>query len=450
MNSGLRIKHLPLEALVPHARNARTHSDAQISQIAASIEEFGWTNPVLVDGAGKIIAGHGRVLAAVMLGITKIPCIELRHLTEAQCRAYRLADNKIALNAGWDEELLAVELIDLADLDYDLGLTGFDPDELSALVSASVGKEGLTDPDAAPGLPSVATAAHGDLWALGRHRVCCGDSTVPADVQRTLGGLRPHLMVTDPPYRVDYDPTWRQKAGIGSAGAATGKVKNDDRADWREAWALFPGDVVYCWTSGRFVPESILALESVGFERRVLIVWGKTRLVMGRGHYHNQEEECWYAVRKDGTGHWSGGRFETTLWAIDSPRKSETGHSTQKPVECMRRPIVNNSKPGQAVYDPFLGSGTTVIAAEIEGRQCLGLEIEAAYVDVIIKRWQDFVGIEATLEGDGRTFNEVSHERQKAKTDAPKAGHRKSRGPAAPKAGAKGSDRVAEGARSPV
>jgi len=206
---------------------------------------------------------------------------------------------------------------------------------------------------------------------------------------------------------------------VGSAGAAVGKVLNDDRADWREAWALFPGDVAYVWHADRFSPKVAESLEVNAFEMRALIVWAKSQLVMGRGHYHSQHEPCWYAVRAKGTGHWSGDRKQTTLWQIDKPKKSETGHSTQKPVECMKRPIENNSSPGQAVYEPFSGSGTTIIAGEMTGRHIYAIELSPAYVDVAVKRWQDFTGQQAALEGDGRTFDEVGD----ARYDPTKDGH---------------------------
>ena len=403
----MKIENVKLDLLIPYARNSRTHSDAQVAQIAASIKEFGFTNPVLIDEMGSIIAGHGRVMAARKLAIIDVPSIRLTHLTEAQKKAYVIADNKLALNAGWDDEMLAVELTDLKDMGFDLDLTGFNTDEIEALL-APVGTEGLTDEDAVPEVPEAPVTVLGDVWLLGKHRVMCGDSTSIDAVDTLLAGVKPHLMVTDPPYGVEYDPTWRddQDAAKGKkiGGRAVGKVKNDDCADWREAWALFPGDVVYCWTSGRFLPESILSLEAAGFERRVLIVWAKSQHVFGRGHYHSQEEECWYAVRKGATGHWQGDHKQTTLWQIPKPSKSETGHGTQKPVECMRRPIGNNSSPGQAVYDPFTGSGTTVIAAETTGRCCYSMELDPKYCDVIVQRWQEFTGQTATLESNGKPF----------------------------------------------
>jgi len=283
---------------------------------------------------------------------------------------------------------------------------GFGEDELAALMADKT--EGLTDPDEIPEPPAEPVSVLGDVWVLGKHRIVCGDSTDADTVAKCLNGVTPHLMVTDPPYGVEYDASWRDDlAGkSGKTGTAIGKVLNDDRADWREAWALFPGDVAYVWTNGKFLPESILSLEAAGFERRCLIVWAKSSLVIGRGHYHSQEEECWYAVRKGATGHWHGDRKQTTLWQIDKPQKSETGHSTQKPVECMKRPIENNSSAGQAVYEPFSGSGTTIIAGEMTGRSIHAIELSPAYVDVAVIRWQEFTGEKAVHE-DGRLFDDL-------------------------------------------
>lgn len=411
----IQIERIGVDALIPYARNSRTHSDAQVAQIAASIREFGFTSPVLVDEANGIIAGHGRVLAARKLKMADVPAIRLAHLTEAQKRAYVIADNKLALNAGWDVELLRLEINDLRGLEFDVALTGFSPEELDALVAAP-GTEGLTDPDKIPEAPEHPVAAPGDVWLLGRHRLVCGDCTDPLAVDKALNGVKPHLMVTDPPYGVEYDPSWRAAVNHDGPNSkrATGMVMNDDRADWREAWALFPGDVAYVWHAGVFSPVVAESLAACDFEMRALIVWAKQRHTFGRGHYHHMHEPCWYAVRSGGTGHWAGDRKQTTLWHIDNNRNNDTGHGTQKPVECMKRPIENNSSPGQAVYEPFSGSGTTIIAAEMTGRACHAIELNAAYVDVAIKRWQEFTGQTATLEGDGRSFTDVATERCKA------------------------------------
>lgn len=284
--------------LIPYARNARTHSESQVAQIAASIREFGWTNPVLVDGQNGVIAGHGRLLAARKLGMQTVPVIELSGLTPAQKRAYIIADNKMALNAGWDEELLSLELGELDALGFDLSLTGFNDLEITALTS--FGTPGLTDPDDIPQLPEQPTARPGDVWLLGGHRLICGDSTSADDVERVLNGVKPHLLVSDPPYGVSYDPSWRDK--FGNSDLARGRVLNDDRADWREAWALFPGDVAYVWHSALQASIVAASLEASDFAVRSQIIWDKTRLVIGRGDYHWQHEPAWYAVRKGKKG----------------------------------------------------------------------------------------------------------------------------------------------------
>ena len=383
-------KIVPLADLIPYANNARTHSPAQVSKIAASIKEFGFTNPILIDANNGIIAGHGRVLASQKLKLAMVPVIELGHLTDAQRRAYILADNRMALDAGWDADLLKLELLSLKDEGFDLELTGFGLDEIGELLND--GTEGLTDPDDVPEVPAVPVSVLGDVWILGRHRLVCGSSTEADTVSKALNGVTPHLMVTDPPYGVEYDASWREKAGLNITSAATGKVLNDDKADWSEAWALFPGDVAYIWHAGLFAGVVADSLIKNGLLLRSQIIWAKSQMVMSRGDYHWQHEPCWYAVRKGKPGHYDGGRKQTTLWQIDKPKKSETGHSTQKPIECMKRPIENNSSAGQAVYEPFSGSGTTIIAAEMTGRACHAIELNPAYIDVAVKRWQEFTG----------------------------------------------------------
>ena len=419
MSTDARIPTFPpykaatIASLTPYARNARTHTDAQVAQIAASIREFGFTNPILVDGEHGVIAGHGRLLAARTLGMTEVPTIELGHLTQAQKRAYILADNRLALSAGWNEDLLRIELGDLRAEGFDLGLTGFDPAEIASFLIDHTG--GLTDPDQIPDVPTDPVSGAGDVWLLGRHRLVCGDSTDANVVNTALADVRPHLMVTDPPYGVNYDPAWRNRAGL-SETKRVGTVENDHRADWREAWALFPGDVCYVWHGALHAVTVAESLTACGFEVRAQIIWAKERLVMGRGHYHWQHEPCWYAVR--GTGHWSGDRKQTTLWQIASRgQDAETTHGTQKPVECMKRPILNNSSVGQAVYEPFAGSFSTGIACELSGRSCHAIEISPAYIDCGIVRWQNFSGREATLEQTGETFAAVSASRTKEVAD---------------------------------
>ena len=407
----MKIENIAIESLIPYARNSRTHSEEQVAQVAASIKEFGFTNPVLIDEQGGIIAGHGRTMAARKLGLAEVPCIRMSHLTEAQKRAYVIADNKLALNAGWDEKMLALEFKDLQDMGFDLELTGFglgDIDELLAELDAT--PEGNTEEDETPAVQAELVSKLGDVWSLGKHRIMCGDSTNGEQVKMLLGGGMPHLMVTDPPYGVEYDADWRNNArradGTPIAGRAVGKVLNDDRADWREAWALFPGEVAYVWHADAFSHTVADSLVSCNFRLYALIVWGKNQMAIGRGHYHHKHEPCWYAVKKGGTGHWQGDRKQTTLWSIDKPTKSETGHSTQKPIECMRTPIENNSKAGDSVYEPFSGSGTTIIAAEQTGRICYAMELSPAYVDVAVRRWQQYTGKSAVHAVTGQAFGE--------------------------------------------
>ena len=406
--TGIHIEMRPIDALIPHVRNAKQHSDAQVAQIAASIREFGWGAPILVDGQNNVIAGHGRLLAARKLGLAEVPVVPMTHLTGIQRRALILADNKIGENAEWDDELLGLELSELHDAGFDLELTGFDADEIADLLVVEA-VEGLTDPDAAPEVQAVAVTKQGDVWLMGKHRIICGSSTDASTVEKVLNGVQPHLMVTDPPYGVVYDANWRNEAmrsdGTAIAGRAIGKVLNDDNPDWREAWALFPGDVAYVWHAGLFAGVVAESLEACDFKLRSQIIWAKSNFAIGRGDYHWHHEPCWYAVRKKAkNGHYNGDRKQTTLWQIPKPAKSETGHSTQKPVECMKRPIENNSSPGQAVYEPFSGSGTTIIAAEMTGRCCYAIELNPAYVDVAVKRWQEFTGQEAKRASDGAKF----------------------------------------------
>jgi DNA modification methylase len=404
-------KTVPVADLIPYARNSRTHSPAQIDKLAASIREFGFLNPIIVDGANGIIAGHGRVMAAKKLGLAVLPVIEAAHLTDAQRRAYVLTDNRTALDAGWDNEMLRIELQDLAADGFDLSLTGFDVGEIDGFLADTT--DGLTDPDDVPEPPAQPVTVEGDVWLLGRHRIICGDSTSADVVGKLLGDVKPHLMVTDPPYGVEYDPSWRAKAGVNKNTQKMGKVLNDDNADWREAWALFPGDVAYVWHASLFTREVLDSLEACGFKHRSMIIWAKDRFTLGRGDYHWQHEPAWYVVKDGKKGHYGGGRSQSTVWNIPARDDKGVGHGTQKPIECMKRPIENNSSPGQAVYEPFSGSGTTIIAGEMTGRHIYAVELNPAYVDVAVKRWQDFTGQSATLESTGQTFAELAAERVK-------------------------------------
>jgi DNA modification methylase len=407
-----RVERWPIERLIPYANNPRLHSEADLDKIAASIDEWGWTTAVLVDEQGVLIAGHGRAAAAGRLGLKSIPVIVARGWSEDQKQAYRLADNELAARASWDPDLLRNELGDLKSSGFDLELTGFEPDRLEAIL-AGLGSSGLTDPDSTPEVSENPVTQSGDIWLLGDHRIGCGDSTSATDVERVLAGAQPHLMVADPPYGVDYDPSWRVHRRVSSGKLAQGKVLNDDRADWRQAYALFTGDVAYVWHGALHADIVAADLAACGLQIRAQIVWVKQHFTLSRGHYHWQHENCWYAVRDGKAGHWQGGRTQTTVWQIPNnnpfgnrQREPSWGHGTQKPVECMRRSIVNNSRSGQRVYDPFLGSGTSLIAAEMTGRSCRGLEISPAYVDVILRRWQAFTGRTAIHQASDQSFDE--------------------------------------------
>jgi len=341
-----------------------------------------------------------------------VPCIRLAYLTDAQKRAYIITDNQLALNSGWDEAMLKAELQNLQAIEFDMSLLGFDVEFLEDMLEVEQ-LENNNDADAVHDVPVNPVTKPGNVWLLGKHRLMCGDSTSADCVNKLLGGGMPHLMVTDPPYGIEYDADWRNNAlradGIAIGGRAVGKVLNDDKADWRDAWALFPGEVAYIWHTSSRTHEVVASLHSCNFELRSLIIWAKNKLVIGRGHYHQKHEPCWYAVKKGGTGHWNGDRKQTTVWDIPKPLKSETGHSTQKPVECMRKPIENNSQPGDGIYEPFSGSGTTLIAAEQTKRICYAMELSPNYVDMAVLRWQDYTGKQAILEATGQFFDELSN-----------------------------------------
>jgi len=398
--------------LTPYVKNARTHPQEQVDQIAASMERFGFTIPMLVAENGTIIAGHGRLMAALQLGMDEVPVMIARGWSDEDRRLYTLADNRLAETSEWDPEMLQVEWNDLRNmgLGVDLDMIGFTDIDLQGLLPDALleATGGLTDPEDVPDVNEDQPISQlGDVWVLGNHRITCGSSTDADTVARVLAGAKPHLMVTDPPYGVEYDPSWREKAGVAGGDYAKGKVLNDNNPDWREAWALFPGEVAYVWHAGLFagvVGESLIATR---FKLRSQIIWNKGQLVLSRGDYHWQHEPCWYAVREGKTGHWAGDRKQVTVWDIEKPRKSETGHGTQKPIDCMRIPIENNSNPGDDIYEPFSGSGTTIIAAETTGRRCYAIELNPAYVDVAVRRWQEYTGRDAVLEGSGATFAET-------------------------------------------
>lgn len=422
-----QVERRDVDSLLAYALNSRLHSPEQVEQIATAIREFGWTIPILIDEGGVIIAGHGRVLAAAKLGITRVPVMTATGWTEAQKRAYRIWDNQAVILGAWDTDALQIELKALATEGYDLALTGFDDVHLASFLAGAGG----VDPDKAPEPRPEAVTVHGDLWLLGKHRLMCGSATIKMDVDKLLAGDKPALCVADPPYGVDYDPNWRNRVrrqdGSLVGAKATGMVSNDHEADWTDAWRLYPGDVIYCWHGGLLSGVSQAALEDAGFLVRAQIIWAKQQMVIGRGDYHWQHEPCWYAVRKGKPGRWAGDRKQATVWEIDAPSgwrqvtegpDAHTMHSTQKPIECMRRAIVNSSRGGEAVYDPFIGSGTTLVACELTARQSLGMDLDPVYIDVAIRRWQDYTKKEAIHAALGVTWAAVAAARGKAPPSA--------------------------------
>lgn len=401
-----------VDDLIPYARNARTHNAEQIQQIAGSIKEFGFLNPIIISEDGGVLAGHGRILAAQKLGLKRVPCIIESHLSDTQRRAYILADNRLALSAGWDMEMLKVELNELKDMDFDMDLMGFSANELDTYMADEPikdidgeGEEIEVDVDE----DSESVTQPGDLWILGDHRLICGDCTNPDVVARVMGEAKPNLMVTDPPYGVNYDPKTQLR---GHSKGMAGKVYNDERADWTEAYSLFTGNIAYIWHANSFSDVVMKNIKDCGFKINSVIIWNKNNFAMGLSDYHWKHEPCLYATR--GNHNWKGGRDKTTVWDIPSilfakKEEGEWGHGTQKPIECMKRPIENNSDKGEYVYDPFLGSGTTLIAAEKTGRKCIGCEISPHYCDAIIRRWESETGGRAVLDGDGAYFDDLAH-----------------------------------------
>lgn len=419
-----------IDDITPYARNSRTHSDEQVAQIAASIREFGWTNPVLIDEEGSVICGHGRLLAARKLGQTEVEVIVARGWSDAKKRAYVIADNKLALNAGWDMELLALELADLQAFDFDLGLTGFSDDELAKLLPEKT--EGYTDPDEIPEVSADPIARPGDVWLMGKHRLLCGDSTSVDDMEKLTGGQLVDMWLTDPPYNVAYEGGTKDKLTI----------QNDDmgdeqfRAFLRDAYVtadtvMKPGAVFYIWHADSEGYNFRGAARDAGWQVRQCLIWKKSSQVMGRQDFHWKHEPCLYGW-KDGAAHlWANDRKQTTVMEFDKPSRNGE-HPTMKPVAIFEYQMLNNTKGGDIVLDSFAGSGTTAIAAEKNGRVAHLMELDPRYCDVIIKRWQDFTGADARLEGDGRTFAEISagqtqdmsdETRNETQADPSEAGH---------------------------
>jgi len=377
-----QVRVMKLAALAPAPYNPRTISDDAARGLRASIRRFGLVQPIVFNSrSGHVVGGHQRVKALAELGKTEAQVIVV-DLPESEEKALNVTLNNPAITGEFTDGLQAI----LAELARDSRIE-FEELQLDALLDISL--DGIIE-DEIPEPPKKPATKPGDLWILGHHRLLCGDSMQPADVARLLGGAKPRLMITDPPYGVSYDPSWRLEAGLlASATRRLGKVLNDDRVDWREAWRLFPGDVAYVWHAGVFAASTASQLEESGFEIRSQIIWRKPSFPISRGHYHWQHEPCWYAVRRGAAARWTGDRSQTTVWDVAGRSEVKTDHATQKPVECMARAIRNHEGD---VYEPFAGSGTTLIAAEQLGRRCRAIEIEPAFCDVVASRWEHLTG----------------------------------------------------------
>jgi DNA modification methylase len=400
-------KAVQLGNLQYYSANSRTHSLEQINQIVESIQEFGFTNPLLIDENDQIIAGHGRVEAAKRLGLNELPCIVLDGLTEIQKAALVIADNKIAMNAGWDDSILKSQLDFLKDNDFNLNLTGFNPDELDLFYPSPL-PLALCDDNELPELVEDSVINPGDLWTLGSHRLLCGDSTNALDVEKLLDGQLPNTMITDPPYGVKYEAGWRAEAQgrKKSIREESSNIKNDDRADWYDAYVLFPGNVAYVWHASIFSDVFKGGLERAGFEIKQQIIWNKNHFSFSRSDYHWKHEPCWYAV-KEGRA-WLGDRKQTTVWDVmavnyDKNKADRTNHPTQKPVELYMRSIMHHTNPGEYVYDPFAGSGTLMVACEKSQRRALMMELDPKYVEVILQRYKNYTGNDP-IRDDGITY----------------------------------------------
>lgn len=413
---------IAVSALIPYARNSRTHSETQVGQIAASIREFGFTNPVLIADDNTVIAGRGRLLAAQKLGLADVPCLRLSGMTDAQRRAYVIADNKLALNAGWDDELLALELGDLRDGGFDLGLIGFTDDELAGLLIEET--EGLTDEDSVPPAPETPASVLGDIWVMGKHRLMCGDSTSQSAFDALMGGALGDLIFTDPPYGMSYGGARaRGSSKPGAVVKAHGMILNDDLqghdliALVRDAIATAAasskeGAPLYACFTWRTYAEFEAALENLGREVKACIVWDKKSIGLGNSHYRPQHEFIFYCG-----GQWHGDKSQSDVWSLSRGATGEYVHPTQKPVELVERALLNSSKAGDVVVDCFGGSGSTLIACEKTARTARLMELDPKFVDVIVQRWQAFTGQQAVHADTGATFDDMAAGRGVAVVD---------------------------------
>jgi DNA modification methylase len=405
------IERWPTAKLVPYARNARTHSDEQVAQIAASIVEFGFTNPILAGSDGVIVAGHGRLAAAQKLGLDTVPVVVLDHLTPTQRRALIIADNRIAENAGWDDAMLRIELQSLQEDGFNLDITGFDADALTEIMAGEeTTVDGQTDDDAVPEVSATPISRPGDVWELGNHRLVCGDATDPNSYELLMADAQADMVFTDPPYNVDYANSAKDKM--------RGKdrpILNDNLGDGFYDFLLAAMTPMLSRCSGAaYVAMSSSELDTLqsafraaGGKWSTFIIWAKNTFTLGRADYQRQYEPILYGWPEGENRHWCGDRDQGDVWNIKKPQKNDL-HPTMKPVELVERAIRNSSRPGDIVLDPFGGSGTTLIAAEKTGRIGWLIELDPKYVDVIVRRWQDWSGQEAYREADAVKFNDLA------------------------------------------
>ncbi|WP_247360849.1 site-specific DNA-methyltransferase [Ralstonia pseudosolanacearum] len=407
-----QIEHWSLQRLAPYAANARTHSDEQIAQIAASMVEFGFTNPILAGGDGIIVAGHGRLAAARKLGLETVPVVVLDHLSPTQRRALVIADNRIAENAGWDEAVLRAELAALEAADFDLSLTGFDADALAELMDEEEG-DGQAADAPLPEVPEDPISRPGDIWVMGKHRLLCGDATVAEYYDLLLQGESADMVFTDPPYNVNYANTAKDRQR-GTSRAILNDNLGGGFHDFLLA-ALTPlvancRGAIYVAMSSSELDVLQAAFREAGGHWSTFIIWAKDRFTLGRADYQRQYEPILYGWAEGAQRHWCGDRDQGDVWQIKKPARNDL-HPTMKPVELVGRAIRNSSRPGEVVLDAFGGSGTTLIAAEKAGRAARLIELDPKYVDVIVRRWQDWTGELAYRESDGALLDAARADR---------------------------------------
>ena len=410
----LKIERWPIERLIPFAKNSRTHGDAQIAEIAGSIAAFGFVNPVLVGPDQVIIAGHARLLAARKLGLIEVPVIVLGHLSETQRRALVIADNRLALNAGWDESMLALELAALREEDFNLDVLGFEDEELARLLADENAGDGLTDEDAVPDVAEAPVTLPGDLWQLsGDHKLLVGDATDPADVERLMAGDSADLVFIDTPYNTDYEGYTEEHLTIQNDRMSGTDFKQFLESVFRSCRAAIkPGASLYVCHSSSWQREFQNALEAAGLEVRCQIIWAKNTFAWGFGRYKFQHEPIFYCHVAGQSDAWYGDKTQSTLWQENKPAANRL-HPTMKPVELVERALLNSSKAGDICGDFCAGAGSTLIACERRGRKARLIEIDPKYAEVIIVRWQQYSGKCATLDGDGRTFDEAAQPRRR-------------------------------------